>query len=89
VALERTLLILEAQTRLEQERWIREFGEQLMRLSDLRVVMEQATGSLRELVKADGVTLTLVPPTAEATPLDVGHRYMPRSTVLGIGGARD
>jgi GAF domain-containing protein len=59
VALERTQLLQVAQTRLEREQWIREFGERVMRIPDLKAMMAQAAQSLQEAVQADGVVVAL------------------------------
>ncbi|MBN1876242.1 MAG: GAF domain-containing protein [Anaerolineae bacterium] len=61
VALERVQLVRSAQRRLNEERWMREFTEQMMRVPTLPAVVEQATKSLQTLVNADGVLITLLP----------------------------
>jgi GAF domain-containing protein len=59
VALERTRLLDEAQRRLAQERWVRDFSEEMMRIPNLQMVMARAAQALQELVGADGVMISL------------------------------
>ena len=66
VALERIRLLHEAQTRVSRERWLREFGEQVMRIPDLEMMVAQSAQMLQDAVQADGVLLSLAPPDAEA-----------------------
>ena len=62
VALERTELVQQAETRLERERWIRQFGEQVLRIPSLEAMIVEAAQSLQEAVRADGVVISLVAP---------------------------
>ncbi len=65
VALERVQLVRDVQRRLAQERWMREFAEQLMRVPRLQRVVEQAAYALQQLAEADGVMIALEPMSAE------------------------
>lgn len=60
VALERMRLVQAAHTRLERERWLRDFGERVMRLPDLKSLMTESTQLLQQVVQADGVVVSLV-----------------------------
>jgi GAF domain-containing protein len=62
VALERTMLVRQAESRLERERWIREFGEHVMRIPDLETVLVQSTELLQNAVQADSILVSLLPP---------------------------
>jgi GAF domain-containing protein len=66
VALERIRLLHEAQTRVSRERWLREFGEQVMRIPDLEMMVAQSAQLLQDAVQADGVLLSLTPPETDA-----------------------
>ncbi len=70
VALERTRLAQISQTRLEQERWVREFAGRLMHVPDVQAIMSEAATSLQTLAEADGVIVSLTPeaPEAQKTP---------------------
>lgn len=59
VALERMGLINEAQSRVESERWLREFSEHIMRTPDLGTMMVEAAQSLRTAIQADGVAVSV------------------------------
>ncbi len=65
VALERVQLVRDVQRRLAQERWMREFAEQLMRVPRLQRVVEEAAHALQQLAEADGVMIALEPMSAE------------------------
>ncbi|MBN2004977.1 MAG: GAF domain-containing protein [Anaerolineae bacterium] len=58
-ALERIWLLQQAQTHLESERWIREFGEAVMRIPDLATMVAQSAALLQDVSKADGVLVSL------------------------------
>lgn len=62
VALERIRLLHEAQTRVNRERWLREFGEQVMRIPDLETMVAQSAQLLQDVVQAEGVLVSLAPP---------------------------
>lgn len=64
VALERMKLVLDAQGRLGRERWIRDFSGKMMRISDMQLMVVQAAESLQQAVGADGVILSVSPPSA-------------------------
>jgi hypothetical protein len=64
VMLERIALLDEAQTRLAQERWLREFSERMLQTSDLEMMLAEAARSLQDVAYADGVTATLTLPEA-------------------------
>jgi uncharacterized protein YigA (DUF484 family) len=66
VMLERIALLREVQTRLAQERWLREFSERVLQTPDLAAMLEQAAQSLQEVAYADGVVATLTLPGARA-----------------------
>lgn len=57
--LERIALLDEAQTRLAQERWLREFSERVLQTSDLEMMLAEAARSLQDVAYADGVTAAL------------------------------
>ncbi len=62
VTLERIAVIHETQVQLERERWLREFGERVVRIPDLEMMMAQAAQSLRDVVQADGVVASIALP---------------------------
>ncbi|HQK13025.1 MAG TPA: GAF domain-containing protein [Anaerolineae bacterium] len=62
VTLERIAVVQEAQRQLEQERWLREFGERVIRTPDLEAMLVQAAQALQDIARADGVRATLVTP---------------------------
>jgi len=64
VMLERIALLDETQTRLSQERWLREFSERMLQTSDLEMMLAEAARSLQDVAYADGVTAALTPPEA-------------------------
>jgi hypothetical protein len=78
VMLERIALLREVQTRLAQERWLREFSERVLQTPDLAAMLEQAAQSLQEVAYADGVVATLTLPGARAAQdradEDIGSR---------------
>lgn len=61
-ALARIKLIQDAEARVERERWLREFGERVMRMPDLDTMMVQAAESLLDAVQADGVVVSIAMP---------------------------
>ncbi|MGC9395256.1 MAG: GAF domain-containing protein [Anaerolineae bacterium] len=67
VTLEKIALLREAQTRLAQEQWLREFSERVLQTPDLEAMLAQAAQSLQDVVHADGVVATLTLPEARAT----------------------
>mgnify|MGYP000467189465 CR=1 FL=1 len=62
--LEKIALLRDAQARLAQERWLREFSERVLQTPDLEVMLAQATQSLQDIASADGVAATLMLPEA-------------------------
>lgn len=62
VALKKIASLLEAQTRLAQEQWLREFSERVLQTPDLEAMLAQAAQSLQDVVHADGVVATLTLP---------------------------
>lgn len=64
VMLERIASLREAQTRLAQEQWLREFSERVLQIPDLEAMLMQAAQSLQEVAYADGVVATLTLPEA-------------------------
>lgn len=62
VTLEKITLLREAQMRLGQERWLREFSERVQQTPDLQVMLARAAQSLQDVVAADGVTAALTLP---------------------------
>lgn len=66
VALAHIQLVQVAEARVEQERWLREFGERVMRVPDLDAMMAQAAQSLQDAVQADGVVVSIALP--ESSP---------------------
>jgi len=62
VALERIRLLHEAQTRVGRERWLREFGEQVLRIPDLETMVAQSAQLLQDAVQAESVLVSLAPP---------------------------
>ncbi len=66
VALERTQLVQDAQTRLRQERWMREFGEQMMRVPDVQTIVRRAAEALQGLADADSVLVALEAPEQDS-----------------------
>jgi len=67
VTLEKIALLREAQTRLAQEQWLREFSERVLQTPDLEAMLAQAAQSLQDVVHADGVVAKLTLPEARAT----------------------
>ena len=65
--LARLALLREAQTRLAQEQWLREFSERVLQTPDLETMLAQAAQALQEVAYADGVVATLTLPEARAT----------------------
>lgn len=61
-ALERIWLLQQAQSHLESERWIREFGEAVTRIPDLATMIAQSAALLQEVSMADGVLVSLSAP---------------------------
>lgn len=61
-ALERIWLLQQAQAHLESERWIREFGEVVMRIPDLETMIAQSAALLQDVSKSDGVLVSLSAP---------------------------
>ncbi len=62
IALERTALVQRIEARLERERWVQDFGEQVMRIPDLETIMTQSVQALQEIAQADGVMVALTVP---------------------------
>jgi GAF domain-containing protein len=62
VTLDRIAVIREAQMQLGRERWLREFGERVVRIPDLEMMIAQAARSLQDVVQADGVIASIVLP---------------------------
>ncbi len=62
VALERIKLVQDAQTRLNRERWIRQFADQMMRIPDLQTMVVEAAEALQDVVQAEGVVVSLTAP---------------------------
>ncbi len=62
VILERIAVIQEAQMQLGRERWLREFGERVIRIPDLEMMIAQAAQSLQDVVQADGVIASIALP---------------------------
>ena len=68
-ALARIQLVQDAEARVERERWLREFGERVMRMPDLDTMMVQAAESLQDVVQADGVVVSIaLPESAQIQP---------------------
>ena len=63
-ALARIQLVQDAEARVERERWLREFGERVMRMPDLDTMMAEAAQSLQDVVQADGVVVSIALPEA-------------------------
>lgn len=62
VTLERIAVIQEARMQLGRERWLREFGERVIRIPDLEMMIAQAAQSLQDVVQADGVIASIALP---------------------------
>lgn len=62
-ALQRLLLVHEAERRVEMERQLRRFSDQLANIFDVQLLAAQAAQTLQTLVSADGVVVSLLPST--------------------------
>ncbi len=71
VALERMLLVEQAELRVVRERWLRDFTGAMLSSLDLQMVMAHTATALQTLVNADGVLVTIEQPQMLAESREV------------------
>lgn len=72
-ALARIHVMQVAEARVERERWLREFGERVMRMPDLNTMMAEAAQALQDAVQADGVVVSIAVPEVSPVREDSGE----------------